>query len=72
MGDNKARSYSDTRRKLTQPQLEKVTEQELSISLRKEIDESFDHIYNQEIHLTQEERARWNKMDSLKAVQQQG
>ena len=72
MGDNKAHSYSDTRRILTQPQLEKVTEQELSISLRKEIDESFDHIYNQEIHLTQEERARWNRMDSLKAVQQQG
>ena len=72
MGDNKAHSYNNRYRLLSQPQLEKVTEQELSISLRKEIDDSFEHIYDEEIHITQEERQRWNKMNSLKAVQQQG
>lgn len=72
MGDNKAHSYNNRYRLLSQPQLEKVTEQELSISLRKEIDDSFEHIYDEEIHITQEERERWNKMNSLKAVQKQG
>lgn len=47
---------------LTQDQLFKITEKELSINLRKEIDDSFNHISNKIVHITQEERERWNNM----------
>ena len=65
MGDNKAHSYNNRYRLLSQPQIEKVTEQELSISLRKEIDDSFEHIYDEETHITQEERQRWRVLERV-------
>lgn len=71
MGE-KAKSYNARYELLKQTQLEKITEQELSLPLRKKINDSFEHIYDEEKHITQEEREKWNKMDSLAAVQTQG
>lgn len=69
---NKAHSYNDRYRLLKQTQLEKITEKELSVSLREKINDAFEHIYDNESHITQEEREKWNRMDDLKTVQKQG
>lgn len=69
---DKAHPYNDRYRLLKQSQIEHVTEQELSIPLREKINESFEHIYETDSHISQEEREKWNKMDDLKAVQKQG
>ena len=45
MGE-KAKSYNARYELLKQTQLEKITEQELSLPLRKKINDSFEHIYD--------------------------
>ena len=43
-------------------QLDKITQRELNINLNEKINLSYDHLSNNEIHVTAEEKESWNSM----------
>lgn len=53
-------SYHD-RQSLNQTIPRHISKQELSPSLRNRIQDEYDHIYNHNLHITEEERYRWNQ-----------
>lgn len=53
-------SYND-RQSLNQTIPRHISKQELSPTLRNRIQDEYDHIYNHTIHVTEEERYRWNQ-----------
>lgn len=53
-------SYHD-RQSLNQTIPRHISKQELSPSLRNRIQDEYDHIYNHTLHITEEERYRWNQ-----------
>ena len=53
-------SYHD-RQSLNQTIPRHISKQELSPSLRNRIQDEYDHIYNHNLHITEEERFRWNQ-----------
>jgi hypothetical protein len=53
-------SYHD-RQSLNQTIPRHISKQELSPSLRNRIQDEYDHIYNHSLHITEEERYRWNQ-----------
>lgn len=53
-------SYHD-RQSLNQTIPRHISKQELSPSLRNRIQDEYDHIYNHTLHITEEERFRWNQ-----------
>ena len=59
---NLAVSFKDSRRFNTQ--LDKVTQNELNTNLNNIIDESYSHIMDEVMHITQEERNKWNNIAS--------